>query len=111
MPRHDAIIDEETFDAVQRQLKDNAPARCSATNGKAPSILTGSPLMTRATGCARPMPVRGAALSYYISKRLMHRTGAATDGWRIPAKSWRHPSCRRSAASCVTSCDLSRRCS
>ena len=25
--RHDAIIDEETFDAVQRQLKDNAPAR------------------------------------------------------------------------------------
>src|SRR5258708_15267086 len=39
--RHDAIIDEETFDAVQRQLRDNAPARRSTTHDKAPSILTG----------------------------------------------------------------------
>ena len=85
--RHDAIIDEETFDAVQRQLRDNAPARCSATNGKAPSILTG--LAFDDTGdrlCPTHASKKGRRYRYYISKRLMHRTGAGADGWRIPAK-------------------------
>jgi hypothetical protein len=34
--RHEAILDRETFEAIQRQLKDKAAARRSATNDKTP---------------------------------------------------------------------------
>jgi site-specific DNA recombinase len=76
--RHDAIIAEETFDAVQRQPKDNAPARRSATNDKTPSLLaafddTGDRL------CPTHASKKWRRYRYCISKRLMHRTGA-TDG-------------------------------
>src|SRR4029077_2932874 len=36
--------------------------------------------------CPTHASKKGRRYRYYISKRLMHRTGAATDGWRIPAK-------------------------
>ena len=39
--RHDALVARELFDAVQRQLAGNASLRRSATNAKAPSLLTG----------------------------------------------------------------------
>ena len=35
--RHEAIIDRETFDAVQRQLASNATVRHAATNARAPA--------------------------------------------------------------------------
>jgi site-specific DNA recombinase len=85
--RHDAVIDRETFEAVQRQLAGNAASRYSATNSKAPSLLTG--LVWDETGdrlCPTHANKKGRHYRYYISKRLMHPTGSATEGWRLPAK-------------------------
>ncbi len=85
--RHDAIIERETFDAVQRQLDNNAAERRSATNAKAPSLLTG--LVYDETGdrlCPTHANKKGRRYRYYISKRLMHRIGSTEVGWRLPAK-------------------------
>ena len=85
--RHDAIIDRETFEAAQRQLAGNAASRHSATNSKTPSLLTG--LVFDETGdrlCPTHANKKGRRYRYYISKRLMHRMGSTTDGWRLPAK-------------------------
>jgi site-specific DNA recombinase len=85
--RHDAIIDREMFDAIQRQLTDNASPRRSATNAKAPSLLTG--LVHDETGdrlCPTHANKKGRRYRYYISKRLMHPSGSTVAGWRLPAK-------------------------
>jgi len=39
--QHDAIVDRETFEAVRRLLEANSTGRCSTTNAKTPSLLTG----------------------------------------------------------------------
>ena len=84
--RHEAIVDRETFEAVQRRLKENASPRQSAINATAPSLLTG--LVFDETGdrlCPTHASKKGRRYRYYISKRLMHPTNDASDGWRIPA--------------------------
>jgi hypothetical protein len=85
--QHDAIIEREVFNAVRRRLDDNAARRRSATNAKAPSLLTG--LIYDETGdrlCPTHANKKGRRYRYYISKRLMHRTGSTDGGWRLPAK-------------------------
>jgi len=85
--RHDATIDQEMFDAAQRQLTDHSSPRRSATNAKAPSLLTG--LVHDETGdrlCPTHANKKGRRYRYYISKRLMHPTGSTVDGWRLPAR-------------------------
>jgi DNA invertase Pin-like site-specific DNA recombinase len=85
--QHKAIIDRETFDSVQRLLEENASDRRSATNAKAPSLLTG--LVFDETGdrlCPTHASKKGRRYRYYISKRLMHRSSDAVDGWRLPAR-------------------------
>ena len=85
--QHDAIIDRETFDAVRCKLEGNTAARTSATNAKAPSLLTG--LVYDETGdrlCPTHANKKGRRYRYYISKRLMHRTGSSSGGWRLSAK-------------------------
>jgi DNA invertase Pin-like site-specific DNA recombinase len=85
--QHDAIVDRETFEAVRRLLRGNATERYSTTNAKAPSLLAG--LVYDETGdrlCPTHANKQGRRYRYYISKRLMHRTGSPEDGWRLPAK-------------------------
>jgi len=85
--RHGAVIDRETFEAAQRQLAGNAASRHSATNSKTPSLLTGLVYDdTSVRLCPTHANKKGRRYRYYISKRLMHRTGSSTDGWRLPAK-------------------------
>ena len=85
--RHEAIIDPDTFDAVQRQLAGNAPLRHSLTNAKAPSLLAGLIYDERGDRlCSTHANKKGRRYRYYISKRLVHRTGPTVDGWRLPAK-------------------------
>jgi site-specific DNA recombinase len=85
--QHDAIVDNVTFEAVRRLLKANTTERCSTTKAKTPSLLTG--LVYDETG-DRLSPThankKGRRYRYYISKRLMHRTGSSEAGWRLPAK-------------------------
>lgn len=82
-----AIIERETFDAVQRLLDSKTAERRSATNANAPSLLTG--LVYDGTG-DRLSPThaikKGRRYRYYISKRLVLRISSTEDGWRLPAK-------------------------
>jgi site-specific DNA recombinase len=85
--QHDAIVDRGTFEAVRRLLNANATKRRSTTNAKTPSLLTG--LVFDETGdrlCPTHATKKGRRYRYYISKRLMHRTGSNENGWRLPAK-------------------------
>jgi DNA invertase Pin-like site-specific DNA recombinase len=85
--QHHGVIGRQTFDAVRCQLESNAAERRAATNAKAPSLLTG--LVYDETGdrlCPTHANKRGRRYRYYISKRLMHRTGSTDGGWRLPAK-------------------------
>ena len=85
--QHDPIVDREIFEAVRHLLKTNATERCTTANANTPSLLTG--LVYDETG-DRLSPThankKGQRYRYYISKRLMHRTGSAEGGWRLPAK-------------------------
>ena len=85
--QHNGIIERQTFDAVRCRLNGNAAERRSATNAKAPSLLTG--LVYDEMGdrlCPTHANKKGRRYRYYISKRLMHRTGSTGAGWRLPAK-------------------------
>ena len=85
--QHHGIIERQTFDAVRCQLDGNAAERRSATNAKAPSLLTG--LAYDETGdrlCPTHANKKGRRYRYYISKRLMHRTGSTDGGWRLSAR-------------------------
>ena len=84
--RHEAIIDRETFGAVQARLNGNAAGRQSPTNSKAPSLLAG--LVYDEAGdrlCPTHASKGSKRYRYYISKRLMHRAAATSEGWRVPA--------------------------
>jgi site-specific DNA recombinase len=85
--RHQAIIDEDTWAAVQERLKANGPGRSRASNATEPSLLTG--LVFDETG-DRLSPShavkRGRRFRYYISHRLMQATRRKRDGWRLPAR-------------------------
>ena len=62
--QHDAIIEREAFDAARRRRDDNAAQRQSPTHANK----------------------KGLRYRYYISKRLMQRTGSTDGGWRLPGK-------------------------
>jgi hypothetical protein len=83
---HLPIIERATFEAVQQGLLDNAPHRRSTGNAKARSLLTGLVFDETADRlCPTHANKTGRRYRYYISKRLMHRTGHLVDGWRLPA--------------------------
>jgi hypothetical protein len=84
--QHEAVIDRETFEAVGRQLASNASRRRSASNARAPSLLSGLVFDERGDRlCPTHANKKGHRYRYYISKRLMHRTRDNNDGWRVPA--------------------------
>jgi len=84
---HKAIIDQTTWDTVQRILAGNAVNRPHLTNSRAPFLLTGKvfddigELMLQAQ-----TNKKGRHYRYYISKRLMHEAHKHKDGWCLPAK-------------------------
>jgi hypothetical protein len=83
---HTAIINQETWAAVQDQLARKAVPRQRTTNTRAPSLLTG--LVFDESGdrlCPTYACKKGRRYRYYISKRLMHEAHQHDDGWRLPA--------------------------
>ena len=96
--QHHGVIERQIFDAVRRQLGGNAAARGAATNAMAPSLLTG--LVYDETDdrlCPTHANKKGRRYRYYISKRLMHRTGSADGACRRGNSRVR--SCKQSVAS------------
>ena len=90
--QHDAIIDQDLWDAVQARMATNTKERLSGSNIKSASILTG--LIFDETG-DRLSPVHaiknGVRYRYYISNRLSNCSSAKTEGWRLPAKELEQP--------------------
>ena len=84
--QHTAIIDRETWCAVQQVLSTNAVSRHSSSNSKHPSLLVG--LLFDETG-DRLSPTHatkdGRRYRYHISHRLMQAARDKNDGWRVPA--------------------------
>jgi DNA invertase Pin-like site-specific DNA recombinase len=85
--QHQAIVDRNTWDAVQLQLSNNAASRSSSTNSREPSLLTGL-IYDEAGDRLSPTHAskNGRRYRYYISHRLMQTARKGSDGWRIPAK-------------------------
>ncbi len=83
---HEAIIDRESWDAVQQQLKRNAVVRHINSNAKAPSLLAG---MNFDEDGNRMVPSHaskaGRRYRYYVSKRATGKSPDADTGWRLPA--------------------------
>jgi len=95
--QHDAIIPPERWDAIQGALQDGAAkTRKAGLRGKRktpPSLLTGK-LFDESGDRLTPSHSKsktGTRLRYYISHRLIARSGAAgADGWRLPASELEH---------------------
>jgi len=83
---HTAIIEYETWEAVQEQLRSNAVARRCNANTKTHSLLAG--LLVDADG-KRMVPTyaskAGRRYRYYVSRRLKEGASNGDAGWRIPA--------------------------
>ncbi|MBV9152690.1 MAG: recombinase family protein, partial [Alphaproteobacteria bacterium] len=85
--RHDALIEQATWDAVQARLAGNGQDRRNGTGVREPSLLTG--LLFDAAG-ERLSPSHavksGKHYRYYISRRLITQAGCDHgQGWRLPA--------------------------
>jgi site-specific DNA recombinase len=84
---HPAIVDRESWERVQEQLKRNAVNRHRATNTKTGSLLAG--LLVDAEG-RKLVPTyankAGRRYRYYISKCLKERSSHDHGGWRLPAQ-------------------------
>ena len=84
---HKAIIDRETWDAVQVLLASNAVARRCRSYAKEPSLLAG--LLFDEDGI-RMIPSHankaGRRYRYYLSATFKEGSADAVDGWRLPAR-------------------------
>ena len=83
--QHDAIIDQQTWDAAQRMLDGNCRGRWSRSNKNQACLLTG--LLFDESG-DRLTPSysnkKGRRYRYYTSSRLINEPDAK-NGWRLPA--------------------------
>ena len=90
--QHEAIINQELWDAVQSRMQTNTRERFSGTNLKSAAILTS--LIFDETG-DRLSPVHATKndvrYRYYISNRITHGRGNHKDGWRLPARQLEQP--------------------
>ncbi len=84
--QHDAIVEEDLFDAVQAKLEENRVRRSYGTPEGAPALLTG--LLFDARG-QRVTPThankRGRRYRYYASQCLIGRRERGAEGVRVPA--------------------------
>ena len=88
---HAAIVDPDTWQAVQHRLAQNAVGRTSKTNVRSSFLLigkifdeNGDPLYLSQAH------THGRRYGYYISKHLMHGAHQNAGGWRIPARTLEH---------------------
>ena len=85
--QHPALIDPERWDDIQRLLQDDAAKVRHVKTGTARSLLCGKLFdetgdrLTRSHTKTRT----GKRLRYYVSHRLIAKSGEDRDGWRLPA--------------------------
>src|SRR5206468_2634050 len=85
--QHPALIDAETWAAVQDQLTANASDHRRKTKAAEPSLLAG--LLVDARG-ERLTPThavkKGRRYRYYLSAALITEAGTPKEGWRLAAR-------------------------
>jgi site-specific DNA recombinase len=90
--QHPAIIDPETWDAVQKQLATQGPVRSTGTNGRSLSPLQGKLFDESGVPLTPSHTVKsGRRYRYYVSRHAITGGGAAagddsTSRWRLPAR-------------------------
>ena len=85
---HEAIVDRETWDAVQAKLEVGGVERRSSSNAAAPGLLAGMLFDTDGEPLTPSHASKGPArYRYYVSHRLIAgRAAKHADGWRLPAE-------------------------
>lgn len=89
---HQAIIDDDTWNAVQAKLANNACERKQGTRAIEPSPLKGKLFDPRGTPLTPSHAVKsGRRYRYYISRDLIDQSDHASNdpgshGWRLPAR-------------------------
>lgn len=85
---HPAIIEQEMWDAVQKQLKENGRGTRSSPRVRHPSILAGKLFDDRDEPLIAVHANKGKLrYRYYVSRSLQHNGGARkTGGMRLPAR-------------------------
>ena len=85
--QHKAIIDQETWDQVQQMMSGNRRERSSATNVKAPFLLTGLVFDEAGEPLYQAQASKqGKRYRYYISKQLALDAKSDCQGWRLSAR-------------------------
>lgn len=86
--QHPAIVDEETWDAVQSMLAGNTRATSSTNRSTDPSPLVGKLFDETGAPLTPSHAVKsGRRYRYYVSKRLIDSTvSGGENGWRLPAR-------------------------
>lgn len=90
--QHPAVIDAETWDAVQKQLATQGPIRSAGTNGRSLSPLQGKLFDESGAPLTPSHTVKsGRRYRYYVSRNAILSTGTATSNthdsrWRLPAR-------------------------
>jgi len=88
--QHPAIIDEETWNAVQTKLAANTRDRSSVSRATKPSPLMGKLFDETGAPLTPSHAVKnGRRYRYYVSKRLIDGSATADEdrqGWRLPAR-------------------------
>ncbi len=83
---HEAIIGQEVWDAVERQLQRNAVRRHRNNNTSTQSLLTGLLVDEDGERLAPTYATKsGRRYRYYVSKSLKETSSDAGAGWRLPA--------------------------
>ena len=85
--RHDALVDQATWDAVQERLTGNGQHRRNGAGVREPSLLTGLLFDTAGERLSASHAVKsGKRYRYYISRSLITQAGSGQErGWRLPA--------------------------
>jgi site-specific DNA recombinase len=84
--RHAALIDQETWDAVQARLASNSQDRLRRPDAREPSLLAGLLFDTDGERLTPTHAVKnGRRYRYYISRALIAEAGNERGGWRLPA--------------------------
>ncbi|WP_340586991.1 recombinase family protein [Erythrobacter alti] len=84
--QHDAIVNDELWDAVQATLKSNRQGERTSANARSPSLLAGRVFDAESEPLVASHACKGMTrYRYYVSRSLQHKEEAPNKGWRVPA--------------------------
>ncbi len=84
--QHQAIIDRDTWNEVQRMLADHRQGATAGERTRSPSLLAGKVVDQRGEPLVATHAVKGKVrYRYYVSRTLQHEPTSKANGMRVPA--------------------------